>query len=143
MWISARAFQRIFVAKFGFDTADNHPCQVCPLSAYRSPRFHLLASSGACFNDSHEHLRVQIWKIGFQSLFSYAQPLQGHPLFQAKSTPGSTPVFRAEADCSPWHSGSVPALRHERCEMVAAVQLGRLGVPICSTDLTAKRVIQE
>ena len=27
-----------FVAKFGFDTADNHPCQACPLSAYRSPR---------------------------------------------------------------------------------------------------------
>ena len=25
--------------KFGFDTADNEPFQVCPLSAYRSPRF--------------------------------------------------------------------------------------------------------
>ena len=27
-----------FVAKFGFDTAENEPCKVCPLSAYRSPR---------------------------------------------------------------------------------------------------------
>ena len=27
-----------FVAKFGFDTAENEPFQVCPLSAYRSPR---------------------------------------------------------------------------------------------------------
>ena len=28
-----------FLAKFGFDTAENEPFQVCPLSAYRSPRF--------------------------------------------------------------------------------------------------------
>ena len=27
------------LAKFGFDTAENEPCKVCPLSAYRSPRF--------------------------------------------------------------------------------------------------------
>ena len=26
------------LATFGFDTAENEPCQVCPLSAYRSPR---------------------------------------------------------------------------------------------------------
>ena len=26
------------LAKFGFDTEENEPCQVCPLSAYRSPR---------------------------------------------------------------------------------------------------------
>ena len=26
------------LAKFGFDTAENEPCKVCPLSAYRSPR---------------------------------------------------------------------------------------------------------
>ena len=25
------------LAKFGFDTAENEPCKVCPLSAYRSP----------------------------------------------------------------------------------------------------------
>ena len=28
-----------FLAKFGFDTDENEPFQVCPLSAYRSPRF--------------------------------------------------------------------------------------------------------
>ena len=27
------------LAKFGFDTAENEPFQVCPLSAYRSPRY--------------------------------------------------------------------------------------------------------
>ena len=26
------------LAKFGFDTAENEPCKVCPLSTYRSPR---------------------------------------------------------------------------------------------------------
>ena len=25
-------------AKFGFDTAENEPCKVCPLSAYKPPR---------------------------------------------------------------------------------------------------------
>ena len=29
------------LAKFGFDTAENEPFQVCPLSAYRSPRSQL------------------------------------------------------------------------------------------------------
>ena len=27
-----------FVAQFGFDTAENEPCKVCPLSVYRSLR---------------------------------------------------------------------------------------------------------
>ena len=27
------------LAKIGVDTAENEPLQVCPLSAYRSPRF--------------------------------------------------------------------------------------------------------
>ena len=27
------------LAKFGLDTAENEPCKVCPLSAYRSPRY--------------------------------------------------------------------------------------------------------
>ena len=29
------------LVKFGFDTAENEPCKVCPLSVYRSPRFAL------------------------------------------------------------------------------------------------------
>ena len=28
------------LAKFGFDTFENQPCKVCPLSAYRSLRFY-------------------------------------------------------------------------------------------------------
>ena len=27
------------LANFGFDTAENEPCKVCPLPAYRSPRY--------------------------------------------------------------------------------------------------------
>ena len=30
------------LAKIGFDTAENEPCKVCPLSVYGSPRFVLL-----------------------------------------------------------------------------------------------------
>ena len=30
------------LAKFGFDTAESEPCKVCPLSAYRSPRYPLV-----------------------------------------------------------------------------------------------------
>ena len=29
------------LAKIGVDTAENEPCKVCPLSAYRSPRYGL------------------------------------------------------------------------------------------------------
>ena len=29
----------IYLQKFGFDTAENEPCKVCPLSAYRFPRY--------------------------------------------------------------------------------------------------------
>ena len=41
------------LAKFGFDTAENEPCKVCPLSAYRSPRFLglLFAQAGHGFVD--------------------------------------------------------------------------------------------
>ena len=46
------------LAKFGFDTAENGPCKVCPLSAYRSPRFRirerdfLLMDEGISINQS-------------------------------------------------------------------------------------------
>ena len=35
------------LAKFGFDTAENEPCIVCPLSAYRSPRYGDVKEIGA------------------------------------------------------------------------------------------------
>ena len=31
------------LAKVGVDTAENEPCKVCPLSAYRSPRYMVIA----------------------------------------------------------------------------------------------------
>ena len=34
------------LTNFGFDTAENEPCKVCPLSAYRSPRFFSADSHG-------------------------------------------------------------------------------------------------
>ena len=39
------------LAKFGFDTAENEPCKVCPLSAYRSPRFSSLAAVDEGYED--------------------------------------------------------------------------------------------
>ena len=33
------------LAKFGIDTAENEPCKVCPLSAYRSPRLETMYTS--------------------------------------------------------------------------------------------------
>ena len=38
------------LAKFGFDTAENEPCKVCPLSADRSPRSECeLQTAGSLF----------------------------------------------------------------------------------------------
>ena len=37
---SRRELSNVYLlAKFRFDTAENEPCEVCPLSVYRSPRF--------------------------------------------------------------------------------------------------------
>ena len=36
----------LVVAKTGFDTAENEPFKVCPLSAYRSPRSNTKTSTG-------------------------------------------------------------------------------------------------
>ena len=68
--ISARAFHEYLLAKFGFDTAENEPRKVCPLSVYR---FLLL---------------LQIPKVGEMLI---AGPLH---LGVPKSTPGS-PSFEA------------------------------------------------
>ena len=40
-----------FLAKFGFDTEENEPCKVCPLSLYKSPRF--LGIEGEQFKFDH------------------------------------------------------------------------------------------
>ena len=45
------------LAKFGFDTAENEPCKVCPLSAYRSPRLR-------CFSWRNRHSEKKIrWEV--------------------------------------------------------------------------------
>ena len=36
------------LAKIGVDTAENEPCKVCPLSAYRSPRYYQIAVRELC-----------------------------------------------------------------------------------------------
>ena len=42
------------LAKFGFDTAENEPCKVCALSAYRSPRYQTKAiPESMSFADIH------------------------------------------------------------------------------------------
>ena len=38
------------LAKFGFDTAENEPCKVCPLSAYKSTRL-LMEADAALFDE--------------------------------------------------------------------------------------------
>ena len=49
-------------AKFGFDTAENEPCKVCPLSAYRSPR---CIVGNAAQRKQYESIRDE---VGFRSL---------------------------------------------------------------------------
>ena len=46
------------LAKFGFDTAENEPFQVCPLSAYRSPRFGQTPLHHAAMNGQFEACAV-------------------------------------------------------------------------------------
>ena len=36
------------LGKFGFDTAENEPCKVCPLSAYRSTRYYYVKTRPLC-----------------------------------------------------------------------------------------------
>ena len=51
------------LAKFGFDTAENEPCKVCPLSAYRSPRLCfvvLRAAVAECNPFTNEYFAIAI-----------------------------------------------------------------------------------
>ena len=61
---SRRQFSNeFFFAIFGFDTEANEPCQACPLSAYRSPRYsttltELIADENAAQKAHEELLRT-------------------------------------------------------------------------------------
>ena len=46
-----------FLAKFGFDTAENEPCEVCPLTAYRSPQ--VTSRSGAQTGSGDTGARIE------------------------------------------------------------------------------------
>ena len=48
------------LAKFGFDTAENEPFQVCPLSAYRSPRCDLPGALLQHVLHLHRPLRLHV-----------------------------------------------------------------------------------
>ena len=45
------------IAKIGFDTAENEPSKVCPLSVYRSPRYDTLGV-GPLFNAVEDLIEV-------------------------------------------------------------------------------------
>ena len=40
-----------------FDTAENEPCKVCPLSAYRSPRFRMKTGTKIRYNMKRRNWR--------------------------------------------------------------------------------------
>ena len=42
------------LAKFGFDTAENEPCKICPLSVYRSPRYECTDSTDDMWSITYE-----------------------------------------------------------------------------------------
>ena len=68
VWISARAFQifttkKYLLANFGFDTAENEPCKVCPLSVHLYPRF--LADLLTCANFADSTSRPTIISADF------------------------------------------------------------------------------
>ena len=52
-----------FLAKVGFDTADNEPCKVCPLSAYRPPRSFCTLVTELCYSGT-PHARGAACKEG-------------------------------------------------------------------------------
>ena len=62
------------LAKIGVDTAENEPCKVCPLSAYRSPRYGCRTSYRVFNNQYWEGgarnryvIPVNQWKDRFKS----------------------------------------------------------------------------
>ena len=65
------------LAKIGVDTAENEPCKVCPLSAYRSPRFpqdiqsimFIDVSNDTCIAEE-EQCREDYSNIGFVGVMS-------------------------------------------------------------------------
>ena len=62
------------LAKFVFDTAENEPCKVCPLSAYRSLLLLQIPQAAALRRRVHERLRARLHARGAASCLE----LEGH-----------------------------------------------------------------
>ena len=59
------------LAKFGFDTAEKEPCKVCPLSAYRSPRFFIESNIPLVHCVAGKHYGGRQAKFGASSTSGY------------------------------------------------------------------------
>ena len=86
------------LAKFGFDTAENEPCKVCPLSAYRSPRLseedlqkvsHLHEVQARHFVEIADELRRYRKKTGHYIWYIFPIGAPGMSDFQRVSVPHS------------------------------------------------------
>ena len=82
-----------FLAKFGFDTAENDPCKVCPLSAYRSPRcpgceaYHLIADHLGWFDDNSITIEdIMAQRGDLVNSTSSSTPVQIEGLSEAEQT---------------------------------------------------------
>ena len=66
------------LAKFGFDTAENEPCKVCPLSAYRSPRLPPAWSHESAFYPTQAS-----FDAGGAGVYEYVMDIMEDPAVQA------------------------------------------------------------
>ena len=64
------------LAKIGFDTAENEPFQVCPLSAYRSPRSWLTTEQLMAQPD-HKAAYNEYRKTGVVPTYFYSEDVYG------------------------------------------------------------------
>ena len=101
-----------FLAKFGFDTVENEPFQVCPLSAYRSPR-------------SRDCGRARPFGPAGSSAVSTRRGDQGHLARQHRSDAPPVPPPHPGFSSSKSH----PPIFEEKAEYVFIVSflMGRMG----------------
>ena len=78
-----------FVANFGFDTAENEPGKVCPLSVYRSPRV-ILFGGIICLLLVKRDLHRQQAMVGEVALGGSPTPTAGGRKFRFQPTPTSS-----------------------------------------------------
>ena len=64
------------LANFGFDRAENEPCKVCPLSAYRSPRSDGIVDMLEKLKDKFADERNQCEKEEMEKKHAYSMMMQ-------------------------------------------------------------------